>query len=86
MAETRIERFREYRKSIINGSDDILKTPIDTSLKTTSKESQSSPNEQEAVFLKKINRRKIGAVTSFSIFVLAIIVPLIVFGIFVFKG
>lgn len=86
MAETRIEKFREYRKSIINGSDTVLKTPIETSLKTTSKESQSSPNEQEAVFLKQINSRKIISIVCFSIFVLAIVVPLIVFGVIVFKG
>ena len=83
MVETRIEKYREYRKSIING-DSLLKTPIATSLKATSKESQTSPTEQEAVFLRKINRREVFSNVSFIIFLLAIIVPLVTFGFILF--
>lgn len=84
MAETRIEKYKEYRKAILSGGDTVLKTPIETSLKTTSKESQSLPTEQEAVFLKKIKIKETAILLSFLFFVLAITIPLIVFGIILF--
>ena len=82
--ETRIEKYREYRKSIISGGDTFLKTPIETSLKTTSKESQTSPTEQEAVFLKKILHKGMITNSLYFLFLLVIIIPLIVFGIILF--
>lgn len=84
MAETRIEKYREYRKSIISGGEPLLKTPIETSLKTTSKESLSSPTNQEAVFLKKIKRRSLFGNIAYILFLLAIIVPLAIFGFMLF--
>ena len=84
MAETRIEKYKEYRKSIISNGDLVLKTPIDTSLKTTSKESVNIVTEQEAVFLRKINHRKAVGNIFYIIFALALAVPLIVMGIIIF--
>ena len=81
--ETRIEKYREYRKSIIAG-EPLLKTQIETSLKTTSKESQSSVTEQEAVFLRKIKRKDMIGSLSYLVFLLGIIIPLIVFGLILF--
>ena len=82
--ETRIEKYREYRRSIISGNEPVLKTQIETSLKTTSKESQTTPVENEVIFLKKISRReKLGSLC-YILFLLMIIIPLITFGIIVF--
>ena len=82
--ETRIEKYREYRRSIISGNEPALKTQIETSLKTTSKESQTTPVENEVIFLKKISRReKLGSLC-YILFLLMIIIPLITFGIIVF--
>ena len=83
MAETRIEKYREYRKSIISGGS-VLKTPIETSLKTTSEEENSSLTEQEAVFLKKINTNKLLGTMLYIAFLLVIIIPLVIFAIKLF--
>ena len=81
--ETRIEKYREYRRSIIAGGP-LLKTQIETSLKTTSKESQLSVSEQEAVFLRKIKRKEMIGTITYLVFLLGIITPLIVFGLILF--
>ena len=82
--ETRIEKYREYRRSIISGNEPVLKTQIETSLKTTSKESQTTPVENEVIFLKKISRREKLGSACYILFLLMIIIPLITFGIIVF--
>ena len=80
MAVTRVEKYKDYRKSILTDGDPVVKTAIETSLETTSIESSTSPSYQEAVFLKKLNFKKWFYVISLSIFVIAIIVLMIVFG------
>ena len=86
MAQSRIEKFREYRKSIINNESDVnVKTQIETSLDTTSTESKTLPSEKEAVFLKKIQFRKNFTNIAFFTFTGAIIILLIVFGFILFK-
>ena len=86
MAQSRIEKFREYRKSIINNEMELnTKTPIETSLETTSTESKTLPSEQEAVFLKKLQTRKYFTNISFAVIVSAILITLAVFGLILFK-
>ena len=84
MAESRIEKFREYRKSIVR--DDISsKTPIETSLETTSTVSDIEPTEREIEIIKKIKRRKNTITILFSIVVGGIIISLVAFGIILFR-
>ena len=86
MAQSRIEKFREYRKSIINNEMELTaKTPIETSLETTSTESKTLPSAKEAVFLKKLEVRKYFTNISFAVIVGAIIIILVVFGLILFK-
>ena len=86
MAQSRIEKFREYRRSIINNEMELnAKTPIETSLETTSTESKVLPSEKEAAFLKKLSFRKNFIDISFIVVVSAIIITLVVFGIILFK-
>ena len=86
MAQSRIEKFREYRRSIINNEMELnAKTPIETSLETTSTESKVLPSEKEAAFLKKLSFRKNFIDLSFIVVVSVITITLIVFGIILFK-
>ena len=86
MAQSRIEKFREYRRSIINNELELnAKTPIETSLETTSTESKVLPSEKEAAFLKKLTIRKNIQNISFLTVVSVISIALIVFGIILFK-
>ena len=85
MAQSRIEKFREYRKSIINDGDTILKTQIETSLETTSTESKISPTDEEAVFLKKVVlKKRLVYILTLSFAFIVVIIALI-FGIILFK-
>lgn len=86
MAQSRIEKFREYRKSVINDvSNANFKTTIETSLETTSTESNTLPSELEEVFLRKIIiRRRISTIT-FLVLLSITLITLVVFGIILFK-
>ena len=84
MAESRVEKYRDYRKSIITDGNPSVKNAIDTSLETTSVESNTSPTYQEAVFLKKVLNSKRFSIFAF-IFAFAVILSLsLVFGIILF--
>ena len=86
MAQSRIEKFREYRKSIINNEMELnAKTPIETSLETSSTESKILPSETEAAFLKKLMFRKNFTNITFMVVVSAIVIVLVVFGLILFK-
>lgn len=86
MAQSRIEKFREYRKSIINSETNVnVKTQIETSLETTSTESKTLPSEKEAVFLKRIYLKKSVANVIFFTVVGSIVILLVVFGLILFK-
>lgn len=86
MAQSRIEKFREYRKSIINNEMELMtKTPIETSLETTSTESKILPSEKEAVFLRKLRVRKYFVNIAFTTFLAVVVILLVVFGLILFK-
>ena len=86
MAQSRIEKFREYRKSIINNEMELqTRTPIETSLESTSVESKVLPSDKEAAFLKRLMFRKNFTNISFAVVVSAITILLIVFGVILFK-
>lgn len=84
MGLSRVEKYREYRKSILSSEDSVLKTPIDTNLDTNIKEPLSSTDSEEAVFIKKIIRnRRIDFILFFGI-VCVLVIMLIVYGTIVF--
>ncbi|MCR4911948.1 MAG: hypothetical protein K5925_05435 [Bacilli bacterium] len=80
MAVTRVEKYKDYRKSILTDGDPVVKTAIETSLESTSIESNSAPSYQEAAFLRKLQFKKWFIIISLSTFVVAIIILTIVFG------
>lgn len=83
MGLSRVEKFKEYRKSILS-EDTVLKTPIDTNLTATSIEPLSSANTEEAVFINKIIKRKRIDLALFFGSITVLLVLVIVFGIIVF--
>ena len=85
MAESRIEKFREYRRSIINNETDVtIKTPIETSLETNSTESKTLPSELESNLLGKIKFRKVATSVVYSVIAGSIVILLVVFGLILF--
>ena len=80
MAETRVEKYREYRKSILTDGNPVMKTAIDTSLEKMSVESDSAPTEAEAKLLKRVKGVKYFYISLFSFVILSIVILLIVFG------
>ena len=85
MAKSRIETFKDYRNSIISDSEPVLRTQIETSLETTSTESKTAPTVVEAVFLKKMLRKKYFLLTLFWVFIVAVVVLEVVFGLILFN-
>ena len=86
MAQSRIEKFREYRRSIINNEMELVaKTPIETSLESTSTDSNVLPSETEASFLRKLKIKRYVQNISFITVVSVVSILLVVFGIILFK-
>ena len=84
MAQSRVERFKEYRKNIINGDNDISKATIETDIAVSAPVDGSPISEQEALFLKKIYRRQRAVNIIYLSGVLATIIALVIFGIILF--
>ncbi len=86
MAQSRIEKFREYRKSIINNEMELtVKTPIETSLESTSTESKTLPSDKEAILLRKLTVRKHFTDTLFTTILAIVVILLVVFGLILFR-
>lgn len=86
MAQSRIEKFREYRRSIINNEMELVaKTPIETSLESTSTDSNVLPSETEVSFLRKLKIKRYVQNISFITVVSVVSILLVVFGIILFK-
>lgn len=84
MATSRVEKFKEYRKSIINSDNGPLKATIDSEIKISAPIEGTTLNEQEAIFLRKIlNHEKAINISYFVLLILAI-TTLVVFGIILF--
>lgn len=84
MAESRVEKYRDYRRSMLTDGSINTKVAIDTSLDTTSLESNTSPTGQEALFLKRVTMKKRLNIFAFLFLLIAIFVLFLVFGIIVF--
>jgi hypothetical protein len=84
MAETRVEKYKDYRKSIIAEGSPVMKTAIETSLESNSVESNTDLSNQEVAYLKHVNNiKKFYIILILSLF-LTIVILLIVFGIILF--
>ena len=85
MAESRVEKFKEYRKSII-GEDDsgVKKEAIDTSLKQNSVESKNGPSSTEEEHYKNLSLKKRLNIIFFLTIFLLIVSAIVVFGIILF--
>ena len=84
MAQSRVEKFREYRKSIINDDNTPLKTTIESEIKAGAPIEGSPISEEEAAFLKAIYRRERALTTLYFVCVFAIIAVFTIFGILLF--
>ena len=84
MAESRVEKYRDYRRSMLTDGSVSTKTKIDTSLETTSIESNTSPTSQEAVFLKRLTIKKRLNIFIFVFLLSALFIISLVFGIILF--
>ena len=84
MAETRVEKYKEYRKSILSDSGLNIKTAIDTSLEATSVTNSGSISPAELTYLKKVQRTKYFYIFGFLAILVAFFVTVLVFGIVLF--
>lgn len=80
MAQSRVEKFKEYRKNIINGDNDSLKTTIESEIKVSTPIEGSPISEEETIFLKQIYRKERAIVIFYFASVAIIIATLVVFG------
>ena len=100
MAETRIEKYKEYRRSILNENAPSLESPKnsknnknndDNSLKNTSTLPMDEVMQvldfesDEVVFLRKHHRRKIIFITVISILSVILLAAIIVVGILLWR-
>ena len=83
MAKSRVETFREYRKSIISEDEHLYKVPIETNI-ATNEVLDSSIKSEEEIKINKIKNRNIQEHFLFLIPILTIVILLVVFGIKVF--
>lgn len=83
MAKSRVETFREYRKSIISEDEHLYKAQVETDL-PSNEVKDSSIKEEEVIQINKIKQNNIKEHLLFLIPILTIIILLIIFGIRVF--
>lgn len=85
MAVSRVEKFSEYRKSIISDGAAILKTPIDTSLtREDSNITNLTISEQDINDIKKLKRRKYAQIILIAAYFLSVLLVLLIVGIKLF--
>ena len=99
MGISRVQKFKDYRNSLIKAEAPVLETPKSspkTETKISQKETTSTlpmdqvietlqNEETEAIFLKKAKRNKILFIVAIATLSLIIVAGIIVFGILVWK-
>lgn len=78
MGESRVEKFREYRNSIMNDNSLNSKVEIDTCLKACAVD--ELPDEQKVILLRKLSKRKLFWTIFLSLIIITVLVLLVVFG------
>ena len=87
MAESRLEKYKEYRNSIISSDVVISKTQIDTDLNASASHIDGVKlSKQEEDDISKLKSRKRIDVILFSLIIVLICAILISFGIICFRG
>lgn len=84
MAKSRVETFKDYRKSILNDDDNYSKLEIDSSLENTAQESKNGVTEAELIYLKKIQTSKFWFNFLFLLPIGLIALAIIIFGLVLF--
>ena len=84
MAESRVEKYKEYRKSILTDGNPVVKTAIETSLETGSVESNTSPTYVESMLLKRIHNTKKIQMGLYAFAFLTIVLLMVIFGLILF--
>ena len=99
MGVSRVQKFKDYRNSLIKAEAPVLETPKSspkTETKVSQKETTSTlpmdqvietlqNEETEAIFLKKAKRNKILFIVAIATLSLIIVAGIIVFGILVWR-
>ena len=99
MGISRVQKFKDYRNSLIKAEAPVLETPKSspkTETKVSQKETTSTlpmdqvietlqNEETEALFLKKAKRNKILVIVAIATLSLIIVAGIIVFGILVWR-
>ena len=99
MGISRVQKFKDYRNSLIKAEAPVLETPKSspkTETKVSQKETTSTlpmdqvietlqNEETEAIFLKKAKRNKILFIVAIATLSLIIVAGIIVFGILVWR-
>lgn len=84
MSKSRLEKFKDYRKSILLDGEYEEKSKINTSLEDGSVDSKNGPSYQEELLLKQIvNSRRIVNILYFG-FTFIVIALIITFGFILF--
>ena len=83
MVKSRVETFREYRKSIISEDEHLYKVQVDTNI-SINQNNDSSIKESEIQKINKIKQNNIKEHLLFLIPIFTIIILLVIFGIKVF--
>lgn len=85
MAKSRVETFREYRRSIISGEEEIIeKTAIDSSIDVSKKASEVAISPEEALLLKKYNNKRLASCLFYLLTPALLLVGLVIAGFIVF--
>ena len=99
MGISRVQKFKEYRDSLIKEETPVLETPKSTLKSETTvshKETTSTlpmdevieslqKDEDEAVFLKKAKRKQVLFVVSMCALVVALVAGIVIFGVIVWR-
>lgn len=84
MSKSRLEKFKDYRKSILLDGEYEEKSKINTSLEDGSVDSKNGPSYQEELLLKQIvNSKRIVNILYFG-FAFIVITLIIAFGFILF--
>lgn len=86
MAVSRVEKFKEYRKSIISGGTIGDKEAIDTKLTSVESDAEESISDAESYLLKKLLFKKRLDIILFSVVIGVLVIGLLVFGVIALRG
>ncbi|MCR5184587.1 MAG: hypothetical protein K6C32_00685 [Bacilli bacterium] len=84
MGESRVEKFKDYRKSMIHDGELSEKVQINTDIEENSVNSKNRPTYQEELLLKELKSSRLLTYISYFGFLLIIIACILTFGLILF--